>query len=178
MDSFSREVTSFSSSSSPSPPISSCNESPDIPACLVPLEEDNYSDIPDCFLPPLEDTSMDIPVCFLPVEDDETNKTPAVCLAPSFHLFLRPEPGHAKRLKDLHKRFDGLIKRIMKDKEENIRRKKMENNEEVLKEKDLLDILMDISEDRCTEVRLTRNNVKAFIRDICCGLTRCPGRTG
>ncbi|KAK8965245.1 Cytochrome P450 93A2 [Platanthera guangdongensis] len=59
--------------------------------------------------------------------------------------------GYAKRLKDLHKRFDGLIERIMNDKEENRRRKKMENNEEVLKEKDLLDILMDISEDRCAE---------------------------
>ncbi|KAK8951735.1 hypothetical protein KSP39_PZI004228 [Platanthera zijinensis] len=73
MDCLSREAASISSSSSSSPPISSCNKSPDIPACLVPLEEDNYSDIPDCFLPPLEDTSMDIPVCFLPVEDDETS---------------------------------------------------------------------------------------------------------
>ncbi|KAK8936559.1 hypothetical protein KSP39_PZI012622 [Platanthera zijinensis] len=62
----------FSSSSSPSPPISLCNESPDTPACLFPHEDDNYSDIPDCFLPPLEDTSMDIPACFLAVEDDET----------------------------------------------------------------------------------------------------------
>ncbi|KAK8914356.1 hypothetical protein KSP39_PZI023484 [Platanthera zijinensis] len=74
MDYLSREDTSFSSSSSPSPPVSSCNESPDIPACLIPLEEDNYLDIPDCFLPPLEDTSIDIPVCFLPVEDDEMSR--------------------------------------------------------------------------------------------------------
>ncbi|KAK8963575.1 Heat shock 70 kDa protein 15 [Platanthera guangdongensis] len=64
---------SFSSSSSPSPLISSCNESPDIPSCLFPLDEDNYSDIPDCFLPPLDDTPMDTPTCFLPFEDDETS---------------------------------------------------------------------------------------------------------
>ncbi|KAK8931035.1 Mediator of RNA polymerase II transcription subunit 22a [Platanthera zijinensis] len=73
MDYFSREAASFSSSSYLSPSISLCNESPDILACLFPLEEENYSDIPNYFLPLLEDTSMDIPACFLPVEDDETS---------------------------------------------------------------------------------------------------------
>lgn len=77
--------------------------------------------------------------------------------------------GYAKRLTNLHQRFDGLIERIMREKEEN-RRRKLGENERVLKE-DLLDILMDISEDGSAEVRLTRNNVKALIRDIFTGGT-------
>ncbi|KAG0449060.1 hypothetical protein HPP92_027548 [Vanilla planifolia] len=73
--------------------------------------------------------------------------------------------GYDKRLRDLHKRFDGLVEGIMMEKEE--KRKE----EEEVKEKDLLDMLMDIYEDEGAELKLTRENVKAFIRDIFTGGT-------
>ncbi|PKA62415.1 Cytochrome P450 93A1 [Apostasia shenzhenica] len=55
--------------------------------------------------------------------------------------------GLGRRLKDLHRRFDGMLEKIMKEKEEERRQRK----EEVVKAKDLLDILMDIYEDEHAE---------------------------
>ncbi|KAL7583529.1 hypothetical protein Lser_V15G42502 [Lactuca serriola] len=68
--------------------------------------------------------------------------------------------GFGKRLNDIGRRFDTLIERIMKDHEET--RKQKETGEV----KDLLDILLDISEDESMEIKLTRDNIKAFIMDI------------
>ncbi|CAI9301314.1 unnamed protein product [Lactuca saligna] len=68
--------------------------------------------------------------------------------------------GFDKRLNDIGRRFDTLIERIIKDHEET---RKQKGNGEV---KDLLDILLDISEDESMEIKLTRENIKAFIMDI------------
>ncbi|CAH1420017.1 unnamed protein product [Lactuca virosa] len=68
--------------------------------------------------------------------------------------------GFGKRLNDIGRRFDTLIERIMKDHEET---RKQKGTGEV---KDLLDILLDISEDGSMEIKLTRENIKAFIMDI------------
>ncbi|XP_020593538.1 cytochrome P450 93A2-like [Phalaenopsis equestris] len=81
--------------------------------------------------------------------------------------------GFDKRLLDLHQRFDRLMERIMEEKEEERKKRKGAclKDEDNFRDKDLLDILIDISEDEAAEVKLTRNNVKAFIRDIFTGGT-------
>lgn len=69
--------------------------------------------------------------------------------------------GFGKRLKDVRERFDGMMERIIREHEE-ARSRFMNNN----KVKDLLDIMLDISEDEKSEMKLTRENIKAFILDI------------
>ncbi|KAJ0521122.1 putative 3,9-dihydroxypterocarpan 6A-monooxygenase [Helianthus annuus] len=64
-----------------------------------------------------------------------------------------------KRLKDIRRRFDGLIERIIK---EHVESRKQESG----KAKDLLNILLDVAEDETMEIKLTRENIKAFILDI------------
>lgn len=69
--------------------------------------------------------------------------------------------GFDKRLEDVRRRFDGMMERIMKEKEEESKeRKEMGNGDGA---KDLLDILLDISEDETAEMKLSRENIKAFI---------------
>ncbi|WOL20707.1 Cytochrome P450 [Canna indica] len=70
--------------------------------------------------------------------------------------------GLNRRIEDVHRRFDGMMEKILKDKEE-VRRKMKETGSMA---KDLLDILIDISEDATAEVRLTKENIKAFVLDI------------
>ncbi|XP_008783087.3 cytochrome P450 93A3 [Phoenix dactylifera] len=72
--------------------------------------------------------------------------------------------GFDKRLEDVRRRFDAMMERIMKEKEEARKeRKEMRNGDRA---KDLLDILLDISEDETAEMKLSRENIKAFILDI------------
>lgn len=66
--------------------------------------------------------------------------------------------GFGKRVKKLHKRYDKFIERIISEHEDEKKHKK--KNEEV---KDLLDILLKISEDETMEIKLTKDNIKAFI---------------
>ncbi|XP_058071347.1 cytochrome P450 93A3-like [Magnolia sinica] len=73
--------------------------------------------------------------------------------------------GLKKRYKDVHRRFDAMMERIIKEREEG-RKMKMERGDGV---KDILDILLDISEDESAEMKLTRDNIKAFITDIIVG---------
>ncbi|XP_038697128.1 cytochrome P450 93A3-like [Tripterygium wilfordii] len=70
--------------------------------------------------------------------------------------------GFGKRLKQVRDRFDLMVVRII---EEHILARKMRKSGggEV---RDLLDILLDISEDESSEMKLTRENIKAFILDI------------
>nr|QUN00530.1 cytochrome P450 93A161 [Tripterygium wilfordii] len=70
--------------------------------------------------------------------------------------------GFGKRLKQVHDRFDSMAERII---EEHIlaRKTRKSGGGEV---RDLLDILLDISEDESSEMKLTRENIKAFILDI------------
>ncbi|KAG6533784.1 cytochrome P450 93A3-like [Zingiber officinale] len=67
--------------------------------------------------------------------------------------------GLDKRMEDVHRRFDSMMERILKEKEAS--RTKRGGGI-----KDLLDILIDISEDASAEVRLSRENIKAFALDI------------
>ncbi|XP_026415744.1 cytochrome P450 93A3-like [Papaver somniferum] len=77
--------------------------------------------------------------------------------------------GFLKKSTDIRGRYDILLERIIKEREE-VRRNKttgkptsdVGNN----KEKDFLDILLDVSEDMNSEVKLNRDNVKAFLLDI------------
>ncbi|XP_020091094.1 cytochrome P450 93A2-like [Ananas comosus] len=81
--------------------------------------------------------------------------------------------GLSKRMRDVHARFDGLLERIIKGKEEARRSKKKKNsNREGGEEdddgvvKDVLDILLDVAEDEKAEMKLSRENIKGFIMDI------------
>ncbi|XP_068643844.1 cytochrome P450 93A3-like [Aristolochia californica] len=69
--------------------------------------------------------------------------------------------GLEKRYKDLHLRFDRMMETIIKEKEE---ANKMKKGDAGLK--DLLDILLEISEDDKADMKITRENIKAFILDI------------
>ncbi|KAD4584626.1 hypothetical protein E3N88_22227 [Mikania micrantha] len=60
-----------------------------------------------------------------------------------------------KRVKDIHRRFDALIEKIIK-----------EHEESQSQEKDLLNILLRIAEDETMDIHLTRENIKAFILNI------------
>lgn len=68
--------------------------------------------------------------------------------------------GFDRRLEDLHQRFDRMMEGILKEKEEERR-----GGTETAKErvKDLLDIMLDIADDENAEMKLTRENIKAFI---------------
>lgn len=72
--------------------------------------------------------------------------------------------GFNKRLEDLHRRFDGMMEKILKEKEEE-RRKGMKMSEKRVK--DLVDTLLEIAEDESAEMKLTRENIKAFILVKC-----------
>ncbi|OIT00557.1 PREDICTED: cytochrome P450 93A3-like [Nicotiana attenuata] len=75
--------------------------------------------------------------------------------------------GFGKRTKDVHRRFDEVIERIINEHQET-RRKRNSLSKDGAGElvKDLLDILLDIAEDQDSELTLTRENIKAFILDI------------
>ncbi|KAI5671509.1 hypothetical protein M9H77_11873 [Catharanthus roseus] len=72
-----------------------------------------------------------------------------------------------KRVRDVHERFDQMMERII----ENHQETRQGNNKQLQNDrdqgvKDLLDILLNISEDESSEIRLTRENIKAFLLDI------------
>ncbi|KAG4131228.1 hypothetical protein ERO13_D09G193501v2, partial [Gossypium hirsutum] len=67
--------------------------------------------------------------------------------------------GFRKRFLDIHNRYDSLLEKIMRDREE-LRKNKKPNDDDV---KDFLDIMLDIFEDEHSEVQLTRNHIKALI---------------
>ncbi|KAM0056920.1 putative 3,9-dihydroxypterocarpan 6A-monooxygenase [Helianthus debilis subsp. tardiflorus] len=82
-------------------------------------------------------------------------------LSDSIRLLKRLDlQGLLKRAKDIHRRYDALIEKIMKEHEE--ARKKGTQSEG----KDLLNLLLDMAEDESMEIDLTRENIKAFILNI------------
>ncbi|XP_076899792.1 cytochrome P450 93A3-like [Bidens hawaiensis] len=82
-------------------------------------------------------------------------------LSDNIWLFKRLDlQGFGKRVKDIHRRFDALIERIIKE-HEDARTKGLGSEG-----KDLLRILLDIAEEENTETDLTRENIKAFILNI------------
>ncbi|OIW12135.1 hypothetical protein TanjilG_02356 [Lupinus angustifolius] len=77
--------------------------------------------------------------------------------------------GFGKRLESVRSKYDAIMERIMKEHED--ARKKREEEEEMGRKgdqsvKDLLDILLDIYADESSEIKLTRENIKAFIMNI------------
>nr|XP_043638519.1 cytochrome P450 93A3-like [Erigeron canadensis] len=70
--------------------------------------------------------------------------------------------GFGKRLKDIRRRYDIFVEKILKEHEE---ARKLDIELEG-KDKDLLHILLDIADDKSQEIQLTREHIKAFIYDI------------
>ncbi|KAG7549808.1 Cytochrome P450 superfamily [Arabidopsis thaliana x Arabidopsis arenosa] len=66
--------------------------------------------------------------------------------------------GLKKRLKNARDKYDVIIERIMKEHES--------RNKKDTGARNMLDILLDIYEDKNAEVKLTRENIKAFIMNI------------
>ncbi|KAK1441076.1 hypothetical protein QVD17_06913 [Tagetes erecta] len=90
-----------------------------------------------------------------------TNIMEAFNLSDNIRAFKRLDlQGFGKRVKDVHRRYDALIERIIKDHED--ARKQGTQSQE----KDLLNILLDIAEDDSMEINLSRENIKAFILNI------------
>lgn len=75
--------------------------------------------------------------------------------------------GFGKRLESVRGRYDDIMERIMKEHEDARRNKKkgkeMGSNGDDEGVRDLLDILLDIYADESSEIKLTRENIKAFI---------------
>lgn len=69
--------------------------------------------------------------------------------------------GFGKKLKEVRDKFDKMMERIIKEHEEARKINKKTGRDEA--PKDLLDILLDISEDESSEMKLTRENIKSFI---------------
>lgn len=70
--------------------------------------------------------------------------------------------GFRRKLEDARNRYDVMMERILKQHEQS-RKKRKEMGNEGDSEKDILDVLMHIFEDKNAEMRLTRENIKAFI---------------
>ncbi|KAG2403444.1 Cytochrome P450 [Vigna angularis] len=70
-----------------------------------------------------------------------------------------------KRVEEIVEKFDGMMERVIREHMEERQRRKERGDEEE-KVRDLLHILLDIHEDESREMKLTRENVKAFILDI------------
>ncbi|KAL8225309.1 hypothetical protein R6Q57_017866 [Mikania cordata] len=71
--------------------------------------------------------------------------------------------GFGRISKDVHSRFDAVVEKIITDHE----KARMQDKGV----KDLLNIILDIAEDESMEIKLTRENIKAFIKDILSGGT-------
>lgn len=74
--------------------------------------------------------------------------------------------GFKKRTRDVAERFDTMIEKIIEE-HQDTRKKHKQSNDADQEVKDLLDILLDISEDESSDIRLTRENIKAFILVTC-----------
>ncbi|TKY62568.1 Cytochrome P450 93A3 [Spatholobus suberectus] len=72
--------------------------------------------------------------------------------------------GFNKRLRQIRDRFDTVMDRIIKEREEERRNNKETGGTRQFK--DMLDVLLDIFEDENSEVKLDKENIKAFIMDI------------
>ncbi|KAG6533854.1 cytochrome P450 93A3-like [Zingiber officinale] len=72
--------------------------------------------------------------------------------------------GLDKRMEDVRRQFDNMMETILKEKEAS----KGKLGDGI---KDFLDILMDTSKDSCAEVKLTKENIKAFVFDVFAGGT-------
>ena len=67
--------------------------------------------------------------------------------------------GFGKRLKKFCDEFETMMDQIIKEHDEARKEEKSEGDAV----KDLLDMLFDISEDKSSEIKLARENIKAFV---------------
>ncbi|XP_047054477.1 3,9-dihydroxypterocarpan 6A-monooxygenase-like [Lolium rigidum] len=75
--------------------------------------------------------------------------------------------GLGKRVDALHRKFDAMMERILTAREAKRRhQRESADAEEGAEEKDILDILFDMHEDKAAEMPLSRDNMKAFMLDI------------
>ncbi|EEE64935.1 hypothetical protein OsJ_19801 [Oryza sativa Japonica Group] len=81
--------------------------------------------------------------------------------------------GIGRRTNEVHARFDALLETIIEAKEE-ARRRSLRLGRRESSSKDLLDMLMDAAEDDTAEVKLTRDNIKAFVLVKRCDNTLGP----
>ncbi|XP_014495530.1 cytochrome P450 93A3 [Vigna radiata var. radiata] len=72
--------------------------------------------------------------------------------------------GFNMRLKQTRDRFDAVLDRIIKQREEERRNNKQTGGTRPFK--DMLDVLLDIFEDGSSEIKLNKENIKAFFLDI------------
>ncbi|KAF9603587.1 hypothetical protein IFM89_037086 [Coptis chinensis] len=77
--------------------------------------------------------------------------------------------GIKKRAMNIQFRFDTLLEKIIKEREQ-VRRTKVEKSS-----KDFLDMLLDLSEDESSKIKLTRANIKAFMFDFLTAATDTSG---
>ncbi|KAF3442607.1 hypothetical protein FNV43_RR16523 [Rhamnella rubrinervis] len=73
--------------------------------------------------------------------------------------------GYGKKLKHARDGYDKMMEKIMKEHEEARKKRKQSGGDDEFV-KDFLDILLEIYEDQSSEIRLTRENVKAFIMNM------------
>ena len=73
--------------------------------------------------------------------------------------------GLGKRIDAVHRKFDAMMERILtaRDAQRRRRRKEPADGAGEGAKKDLLDMLFDMHEDEAAEMRLTRDNIKAFM---------------
>ncbi|KAG5043386.1 hypothetical protein JHK87_007301 [Glycine soja] len=74
--------------------------------------------------------------------------------------------GFGKGLKEIRDRFDAIMERAIKKHEEERKKRKEEGSGGEGHIKDLLDVLLDIHEDENSDIKLTKENIKAFILDV------------
>ncbi|XAR68564.1 3,9-dihydroxypterocarpan 6A-monooxygenase [Bertholletia excelsa] len=95
-------------------------------------------------------------------------------LADYFEIFKKFDlQGFKKRTDKIRSEFDDMMDRIIEEHEEARKKKKKECDDCGGEERasDLLDIMLSIAEDKGSETRLTKENIKAFIMDVFFGGT-------
>ncbi|TKW22402.1 hypothetical protein SEVIR_4G226200v4 [Setaria viridis] len=74
--------------------------------------------------------------------------------------------GIGKRVDAVHRKFDAMMERILTARDAERRRRREEDGAGEVGAKDVLDMLFDMHEDEAAEMRLNRDNIKAFMLDI------------
>lgn len=71
--------------------------------------------------------------------------------------------GFGRRCKKVRERFDAMMNKIIAENQEKMMRKKTASYNQELLQKDILDRLLEIADDEEAEMKITRENIKAFI---------------
>ncbi|XWS28890.1 hypothetical protein CRYUN_Cryun25bG0110600 [Craigia yunnanensis] len=75
-----------------------------------------------------------------------------------------------KKIDHIHRRYDGLLEKIISDRElrrkQRIEEKTNDQGDGEDEIRDFLDIMLDVLEDENSEIRLTRDNIKAVVLDF------------